>query len=262
MAVTTHIDQASERVATERDAVAAKSDAVDAFIGRIEALSPKPMRPPSTGMTATAGTLAGHTTSTEDRCRAVRTAFAETVRPHSVDDIDRDESLLETVRAELTETVAVALAPTTEAAFTPELKRMVIMEAQARRAEAVALEQALDREADQLDGAGDAIDEVTGWIIEVNETALTDLEFDALENRHDRLERHRTRCMELARQRQSFLEKTTKNGVEAGICHRQLVSYLYGDFPVDHPVLATAAQLDATCKECQRAVRDHLVRRV
>ena len=92
MPVTTHIDRASDRTATEQDAVAAKSDAVDTFIGRVKSLSPNPIRSAPVGMTATVGTLAGQTTSTEDRCRAVRTAFAETIRPHSVDDIDSDES--------------------------------------------------------------------------------------------------------------------------------------------------------------------------
>jgi hypothetical protein len=33
-------------------------------------------------------------------------------------------------------------------------------------------------------------------------------------------------------------------------------------FEVDHPVLATVARLDNTCKDCQRTVRDHLIRRV
>lgn len=261
MPVTTHIDQARERVNTEWDAAAAKVGAFDAFINRTKALSPEPMRPSPMGMTATAGTLAGHTTSTEDRCRAVRTAFAETIRPHSVDDIDSDESLLETLGAEFTETIAVALAPTTEALFTPRLKGMIITEAKGRRAEAVAFKRAVEREAGQLDEAGDIIDEITDWIIDVNETALIDLGFDALEDRHDRLESHRTRCEELARNRQTLLEKTTNNGVDAGVCHRQLILYLYGGFSVTHPVLATVAQLDAICKECQRAVRNHLVRR-
>ncbi|OYR50821.1 hypothetical protein [Halorubrum sp. Ea8] len=55
------------------------------------------------------------------RCREVRRAFHETARPHSLADVDDAdaESLLETVRSEFTESVAVALAPTTDASSTP-----------------------------------------------------------------------------------------------------------------------------------------------
>ncbi|WP_449405111.1 DUF7260 family protein [Halorussus amylolyticus] len=155
MPVTTHIDQARERVDAERVAVAAKLDGFDAFIDRLEALSPVPVRSVSTNMTATAGTLAGHTASTEDRCRPVRTAFAETIRSHSVADMDESESLLKTIEAEFSPSIAVALAPSNETAFSPELKRTVISAATARRAETEVLLEALDHEATQLDCARD-----------------------------------------------------------------------------------------------------------
>jgi hypothetical protein len=48
--------------------------------------------------------------------------------------------VLDTIREEFTDAIAVALAPTTEASFTAELKQMVLAEAWSRRAEATALQ--------------------------------------------------------------------------------------------------------------------------
>ena len=113
----------------------------------------------------------------------------------------------------------------------------------------------LDEQAEQA-GCG----QVTATVESV-EAAVTNLGFGALQRRHETLASHRDRCEELARERQVFLEGTTNDGIDVGVRHRSVLPYLYQDFPVDHPVLATAAELDQTCWECQRAVRDHLVRR-
>jgi len=265
MAVDTYIEQARTRVRTERAAVDGKLDAYETFVRRVREVQPDQTPSSLAGITATGGTthLSADASST-DRCRTVRTAFAETVRPHSVDDVDDvdgTEPLRETIREEFTDTIAAALAPTTDASFTPELKRMVLAEARSREAEATALREALEREDAHLDGAADAAGEVIAWIVDANESPLTDLGFDALRRRHGTLADHRARCEAVARDRQEFLDGTTSNGLDAGVRHRSLVSYLYRDFPVDHPVLATVATLDDTCRDCQRAVRAHLVRR-
>lgn len=260
MSVETYVDRARTRVEAEQEAVSAKRDAFGAFARQVREIAPESSPASSTGAT-TAG-IHHHATATTDRgCREVRKAFAETVQPHSVDDVDGEESLLETIRAEFTEPLAMALAPTTEASFTTEIKAMVVSEATTRRAETAALERALEREARQLDDAGEAVGTVVDWIAEKNETPLTVLDFDTLSARHETLAGHRTRCDDVARRRQRFLETTTGSGGKAGVSHRRLVPYLYGDFPVDHPVLATVVTLEETCRACQRAVRDHLVRR-
>lgn len=260
MSIDTYVQRARRHVRSEREAASAKREAFDAFVDEVRDVATASANASSAGVT-TAGVQRRGTSANESRCRAVRTAFAETVRPHSVDDLDGDESLLETIRAEFTEPIAVALAPTTAAAFTDDLRERVVAEARARRTETAAFERALDREADQLDEAAETVDEVVGWLVDADETPLTDLGFDALARRHERLAARRARCEEVAERRQAFLEATTSNGAEAGVRHRQLLAYLYDDFAVDHPVLATVADLDATCMECQRAVRDHLTRR-
>lgn len=238
-------------------------EAYETFIRRVKELH-SDRKPSSTaGITAAGGaTHLSADASGTDRCRTVRTAFVEIIRPHSVADVDDPESLLETICEEFTDTIAVALAPTTEVSFTPDLKRMVLAEARSRQSEATALQKVLEREEVHLGDSDNTVDEIIAWIVDANETPLTDLSFDALQQRHETLASHRTYCEEVARDRQEFLQKTTNNGLDAGVRHQNLIPYLYQNFPADHPVLTTVATLDETCQERQRVVRDHLVRRV
>jgi len=262
MAVDTYIQQARTRAHAEQEAIDEMRDAYETFINRVQKRQPEQSSASAAGLTTAGGaTHLSTETSSTDGCRPVRTAFAETIRPHSVADIDETESLLETIREEFTDAIAVALAPTTEASFTPDLKQMVLAEAQSRQSEATALQKAIEREEAHLDGAAEALDGIIAWIVDANETPLTDLGFDSLQERHETLAGHRECCEEIVRDRQEYLERTTNNGLDAGVRHRILIPYLYQDFPVDHPVLATVARLDQTCQECQQAVRDHLVRR-
>lgn len=261
MPVETHIDHARTRVQAEQEAVDAKLDAFETFIDRVSTLSTEPSPSSASAITATTGTHVQIETSSDDPTRAVRTTFAETIRPHSVADVDESESLLQTIRNEFTDSIAVALAPTTETSFSAALKEAIVTEATTRRAETEVLRRALAREKTQLEAASKTVDDITAWIATADETSLTDLGFESLRRRHETLANHRKRCEERAQQRQEFFQATTSQNVEAGIRHRDLIPYLYEDFPVDHPALATVVRLDDTCKRCQRTVRDHLVRR-
>jgi hypothetical protein len=262
MAIETHVDRALVRVGSEREALDAKLDAYDAFVDQVEDLAVESRSTAPRGVVTTTGTGLHAGGSTNGQCRAVRTAFAETIRPHSVDDVEEAEPLLATIGQELTESIAVALAPTTDTGFTDELKRTVLSEVDARRTETKVISRALEREASQLTAAGDTVDTIVEWLVEADETPLTDLGFDALERRHRTLERFRAQCDDRAAQRQAFFQQSTNQRLEAGVQHTEFVEYLYQGFPTTHPVLVTLARLDATCATCQRAVRDHLVRRV
>ncbi|MDS0260985.1 hypothetical protein NDI56_16410 [Haloarcula sp. S1CR25-12] len=258
----TRIHDALTRVQTEQDAVDAKRDAIDQFTERVEACSPAPSPAAATGATATVGLTPQRSQGSADKCQAVRQAFAETIRPHSLDDVDDSESLHETIQAELSESIAIALAPTTEATFSPELKQAVLSKSHVRRAATDTLRRALDREVSELGDARDTVDEITEWISTADETALTQLGFNELRTRHETLAVYRSRCEELASHRQDFLDGATSHGETIDVSHRNLVDYAYQDFPVDRPVLTTITRLDETCDECQRIVRQHLVRRV
>lgn len=256
-----HIELARTRVQIEQEAVDAKLEAFETFVDRVADISTEPTPSVSPGITATAGAQSHANASTDEQCRTVRTAFDETIRPHSVADIDGSESLLATIRNEFTDSIAVALAPTTETPFSADLKRMLISEANARQTEIAVFRRALDREERHLEAAAERIDDIVDWITEADETPLTELGFEALEQRHETLTDHRDQCETLAQQRQTFLQQTTNKTVEAAIEQRDLVQYLYEDSPVSHPLLTTIVRLDAVCETCQRAVRKHLVRR-
>jgi hypothetical protein len=208
MVVDTYIEQARTRARSEQEAIAEMRDAYEAFIRRVQKQQPEKTPSSAAGLTTAGGvTHLSADGSGTDGCRTVRTAFAETIRPHSVADIDQTESLLETIREEFTDAIAVALAPTTETSFTPELKQMVLAEAQSRQSEAAALQKALEREEANLDEASDTVDDIVTWIVDADETPLTDLGFDTLQQRHETLTDHRDCCEEVARDRQEFFSE-------------------------------------------------------
>jgi hypothetical protein len=258
--VETEVDRAIERARAEREAFAAKLEAFESFADRVSDLRTASSGSTGAGVTATTGSRA-RATDAADSCRAVRTAFAETVRPHSVADVDDPEPLLATVRSEFTESIAVALAPTAATAFTDELQRAILSETRDRMAEAETLRAAIEREESALFEAAETVTGVTTWLTEAEETPLSELGFEGLRRRHEDLSDRRRECEELARKRQCFLAETTGKRPARGVQHGEVIQFLYRDFSVDNPVLATAARLDDLCRECQRAVRAHLTTR-
>lgn len=270
MTVETHIQQALDRVQDEQTHVAEKQSAFDAFERDVRDISvcssnqqAGTTHTTSGGvLTAAASTVLGGGGASEDRCRAVREAFAETVRPYSIDDVDEPESLVATIQEELGDELAVALAAETSSQFTPTTKQAVLSKTTERCKELDVMGRALDAEEESLRSASDAVTEIIDWLVEVNETPLTELDFDELQARHESLAAHRTQCDRIARDRQVFLDGTTSRDASVGITHRTLVEYLYAELPIDHPVLVTSTRLDGVCADCQRVVRDHLVRRV
>lgn len=262
MTIETDIERAQTCLRAEQEAIDAKLNAYETFISRVSKLQPNQTSSSAVGINGVGTTHLSTDGSSTDHCRMVRTAFAETIRPHSVADIDESESLLETIREEFSDTIAVTLAPATEASFSPELKQMVLSEAKSQRMAIMASRQALGKEESQLSDTAETAANITDWITTANETPLLSLGFDALKQRHEKLTIHRNRCEKLARERQEFLRKSTNKGIDAGIRHRIFILYLYQDLPVDHPVLATVAELDVTCKSYQQNVRYHLARRV
>ncbi|GGL73285.1 DUF7260 family protein [Halocalculus aciditolerans] len=267
MVVDTYVDDAEARVADERDHVTGERAAFTQFRKTVADMTPRTGTGNGrTGGSAASGGGAAATSFVGDsagttQCARVREAFADTVRPYSVDDVDADEPLLVTVREELGESVALALAPNTSLGFTPTVKNALLSTVGDRRQELDAMTHALDRETDSLRDAAADIDDITAWLADVDETPLTALDFDGLRRRHDALADHRATCDRLAADRQTFLRRTTSHNATVGLTHRSLVPYLYQEFSVTYPVLVTVARLDAVLDDCQRAVRRHLTAR-
>ena len=200
--------------------------------------------------------------SSDDQCRRLRERFEATVQPCSVEDVAGTEPVLKTIKAELGEQIALALAPSGNACFTPQLRDGIIVSVEERRAELRAMSAALDRELTFLRKAREEIDEIVDGIEETGDRYLYRYGFTELRERHDRLEAYRTRCDRLARERQTVLASATSYGASAGMNHRTLIAYLYRSLPTNHPVLTAIVRLYAGCSEGQRALRDHLARRV
>jgi len=260
MALETHIDAARQRVETEREHIVGERRAYEQFRSEVAAVG-----------TTTPGGSGGHAggvLSVADggdpgatNCRRLREAFAETVRPYSVEDVGGDESVLETVREELGDGIALALAPSTDHGVTPQVKQAIAARTVERIAELQAMTAALDREESSLATAAEEVATVTDWLVEADETPLPSLEFEELRARHETLESYREGCEELLAERQSLLHSSP--AADGHVTMRQITvaRFLYSDFPVEFPVLSTATRLLDVLTDCQRAVRDHLVRR-
>jgi hypothetical protein len=268
MTLQTHVDQALDRVQSEQTHVNEKQAGYDTFERTVRELptgSPGnqgTVAQSATGEALTASASLLSVQSSQNHCREVREAFAETIRPYSVEDADEPESLLETISEELGDDVAVALAPQTGGQFTAQTKQAVLSAITERRDELAVMEQRLETEEQSLQAANERVTTIIDWLCEANETPLTDVEFDELQARHETLADHRTRCDQIAVDRQEVLDETTSRDGSVAIQHRTLVDYLYDELAFDYPVLGTCTRLDSVCADCQRVVRDHLVRRV
>lgn len=268
MSRSTAVHRALDCVDEERDAVADRGDAFETFARRVRNVSTE--SPPARNRQSTSAspiamarsTGAQHSTASapRDRCVTVREAFAETIRPHSTADLGTGESLVETIAAELTEDVAVALA--TETGWTPTLKTAVLEEVATRRREVDLLRETLRNERSALEAAIDEIDDIVEWLQSTADESLLQADFETLQAKHERLERYRDRLETLTAERQErFTGSTNQYGPDGGR-YRTVVTAIYSRLSVRHPILSTATRLDGVCDDCQRTVRTHLTRRV
>jgi hypothetical protein len=267
MSLTTYVDAARERADAERASAEAKRAGMAAFADRVAELSAESAPAGTPGVAGTGGLARRREAAGAGGCESVRAAFAETVPTDAVGDesgaadAPGADPLTAAIRRELTESIAVALAPASSVPLSPGLKRGILAEARTRRTELDVLRRALGRETESLAAAGETVSTVTGWIAAADGTPLSELGFDALRRRHERLDDLRGRCDDAAADRQSVLASTTAVDADAGLRHRDLVGSIYDGLAVGHPVLTTLARLDDACRECQRSVRAHLVRR-
>jgi hypothetical protein len=261
----TPLDAAVDRVSEERAAVAAERDALDVFLDRVGDLASVRGRVrPDGGVVDAAGGFGGGAGSvgegTPDELATVREAFVDLVVPVVPDHVESD-SPAATMRDELGPEVAGALAG--DGAMTSPLRAALRESVAERRRELDATEVVLDREREQLARAREAVTDAVEWLRTADEAPLSELGFEALAGRHERLTDVRERCDALLDGRQSFRRATTgRDGCR--VAHEPFFAYLYGetDTPAaDYPVLSSVTDLVAVRDDAARAVRAHLVRR-
>ncbi|AEH36140.1 DUF7260 family protein [Halopiger xanaduensis] len=259
---TTDVHRALECVTEQRESVADRIDAFESFAARVRELPAGPSATtagPVAQATPTVMTsrAAGTGPTTPDSCAIVRQTFLETIVPHTTVEIDGEESVVRALAAEFSRDIAVAL--TTNATWTAELKTAVIEAATTRRFEAERLQEALEAEAERLETLVADLDPIVAWLRSTAAESLQQYGFDELQAKHDRLEEFCEQLETGIEERQERLQEPVR---EAGdVPYRTLVESVYASFDARYPVLATLTRLCRICRECQRTVRDHLVRR-
>ena len=238
------IEDAVARVETEQDHVDGKLAAYDRFENAVRESEVDDMAGVTMavgGSTSAVSPMAGG--SSDDQCRRLRERFEATVRPCSLEDVTGTEPVTETIREELGERVALALAPDGNPRYTPQLRDGIFASIDERRAGLRAMSSAVDRELTFLREAREEIGGMIDGFGEADGRYLYEHGFNELRERHDRLEAYRTRCDRLARERQTVLASATSYGASAGMNHRTLIAYLYRSLPTNHPVLTAIVRL-------------------
>jgi hypothetical protein len=263
---TTPLDDALERVSRERTVIRDMRSAFDQFESEVRQLSPassggQARHVTDGGVTPVSNTMAD-TGSGTDRCRTVCELFAETVQPHSTESVDGDEPVLETIRNELGEELALALAPTTGAGFDKTIKQGILSATRQRQTELDAMTDALAAESESLRSAQKAVTSMAEWLESADRESMLSLDFTALRDRHETLVEFEERTETLLRDRQRHLHASTGTNATVGVTHLSLAEYLYGSFTSAYPVLSVLTRFLNCIQKSQRAVRDHLVRRV
>ena len=240
-----------DRATAERERVEEKRAAFERFAARVESESVRAEHTATNVSPAGNALAVGTPGASSGVVGAIRTAFRETVLPLTAAD-----SVTDAFAEELSPDLAAAFSPATNG-FGPESKHQLLERVRERRVECRLLGDAVDDEREQLRDAVAELDDVVAWLVSADETPLSELAFERLRERHERLQTHRERCDELAVERQDALGGTRNDGL-TGIRKRDVLALLYDDFTVDHPVLADVARFADLLADCQRTVRRHL----
>lgn len=263
----TAVDDALQLVVDEQDHIVETLTAYDRFaagVSRLQANSPPTSggatRSDGSGLQSVSSTVR-HETTSDDSIRQLRELFAETVRPYSTDELDEPEPLFVTIREELGEEIAVVLSPSTDSWFITGLKQTIFSAVDQCQSELGAMNRGLEIEAESLRTARSVSETVTESLT-ADHPRLSELEFERLSQRHERLANHRRRCEQLAVDRQTTLHETTNHAVSAALSQEILVEYLYQPLSTGYPILSTVAQLADLCTDSQRTVRDQFTRQL
>ena len=259
----THLADALQLVTTEQEKINNKLKAFDRFAVGVSQISTVP----EVESTATRAmhnqnqqplSVATQSVSDNDsRIQKVRSLFAKTVRPHSLEDIGKPEPLLVTIREEFSEEIALALAPSTNQQFTKNLKSAILSSVDRCQSNLKTMDNGLTAEKKSLENSISLSESLNEWL--VSEWKFAEREgFDALKDQHEQLNEFRDQCEQLAVDRQSTIHTKRNNTLSADLSHSMLVDYLYQPLPVTYPILSASTQMINKCDTQQRTIRMYL----
>lgn len=243
----------------EHRVVSNQRDAFRRFKNHVETTSATTMDGFGSDAGGPAGWTAARSSSGDDACRSVRRAFADVVQPHVTESDDGDPSVHETIAAELTEEVAVALAAEGGGnQFTPQLKRAVLDHTEQRLAENTVMVRVLERERTSLDEAVDDLKAARDRLPETDDATLILADTGELLEMREELDAVESLLDDIADRRQETLQHVSATGMKAGIRHDAVVEYLSSDRAVTYPVLSVVGRLTARCRTKRETVHDAL----
>jgi len=262
----THAHRALRCILNEQEHVSEKTKAFERFraeVSETQVSSPGIIGIGGGSRNGLISTLIGQKeSSTESPSDRILRLFEETVRPYSVDDIEKEEPLIETVAEELGRGAAYSLSPETEAGFTESVKQAVLSSTADRQAELRAMDRALEREETSVRSAAEVADDILNArsMEETTEVEIISSGFDELKQMYDEVSGFIDRCGEEIQSRQKTLRATTSNGASAGVRHHKIVAYVYQELPTEYPVMSTITRLNQLCEERKRVLRNQLAR--
>lgn len=176
------------------------------------------------------------TTSTT-KIEQVRNAYRETVMSVPHYDEDYGQSLTNDIAEEFSPELANALA--TANTLTPPLQETLLTGCQQATDGRTTLLSTLDHEADHLQHARDALNEMNTTLTEMNQRPLGAWSSTELRATDERLADFEAQCDDLAADRQAELRSQRIPGPNS--TDEDLNKYLYESLPVTYPVLADLA---------------------
>jgi hypothetical protein len=203
VAVAVHVREATAAGDEERERLGIERDAFARFARQVADIE---VPETSATVSTTGGIATAVTTAPDDRLRRVQEAYRETVMAVAHFESDYGEPLGDNMAAEFGEDVAVAVVD--GGRLTPQLKSALVQgsrEAQRSRANLLST---LEAEAESLDRARTAIEEVDGEREAIaGRTSFADRSFEALEDDWERLGVLADRCRDLVAERGETLRE-------------------------------------------------------
>lgn len=247
---TTVLTRAQRELERELERVRAELAAFDAFQSRVRGVSPANQTVAPSGAAGTLRTASSSPRSPADRVVA---AYRETLMALSHYEEDYGDTVVESISAELGDTVASALC--TRSDFSPLVKHQTLVAAREAGQRRASFRESIRTEADSLASARATLADLEDAVAELEATPAAEIDPDDRYDRREAVARLRRRGDRLAADRQETLRASTipVRGDEVSP-----VVHFYRSLPTSYPILSAlgtlGGRLNAVEADVARAV--------